>query len=196
MPRQEKRILVIIILMSLIVIVADKVSKSFVRNSIAKGEKIIFSDSFTLTHVTNHGFFMNIGDDIPVGYRYWIVSLIPLIAMSWFVYRVWIRFPLDYLTTVGMALLLGGGIGNLSDRIIAGGVTDFMYIELGPFRSSIFNIADLSIFFALIIVLIQLMGMGFNNDSGSSFLLIGRKIKEDGAGSATLQKFNHNGETL
>jgi len=42
----------------------------------------------------------------------------------------------------GMSMLLGGILGNVTDRIVRGEVVDFVFISLGQFRSSVFNVAD------------------------------------------------------
>ena len=47
---------------------------------------------------------------------------------------------------VGLALVLGGGIGNLIDRVLRDGlVTDFVQIGIGSLRTGIFNLGDLAI---------------------------------------------------
>ncbi|MCY1383789.1 Lipoprotein signal peptidase [compost metagenome] len=45
----------------------------------------------------------------------------------------------------GICCLIGGGIGNVYDRIVYGSVTDFMHIDFVLFKTGIFNIADISI---------------------------------------------------
>ena len=56
---------------------------------------------------------------------------------------------------VGMCFAIGGGIGNLFDRIHYGSVTDFLHIKWGMFQTGIFNLADVSIITGMIIILIQ-----------------------------------------
>jgi signal peptidase II len=47
---------------------------------------------------------------------------------------------------VALAFIAGGGISNLIDRLIYGGlVTDFLNVGIGPFRTGIFNVADMAI---------------------------------------------------
>ena len=52
---------------------------------------------------------------------------------------------MNLLLPIGFALIIGGGIGNLIDRIVHGSVTDFFQIRLGFFRTGIFNIADIAV---------------------------------------------------
>ena len=59
---------------------------------------------------------------------------------------------LPQLAVIGWGFVIGGGIGNMYDRILYGSVTDFFYIDLGGiFHTGVFNMADVSI----------MVGMGF-----------------------------------
>ena len=52
------------------------------------------------------------------------------------------------------ACVIGGGIGNLIDRIVYGEVTDFFHIDLGGyFKTGIFNMADVSVTMGVIVIL-------------------------------------------
>ena len=51
------------------------------------------------------------------------------------------------------ACIIGGGIGNLIDRIKFNSVTDFLLIEVGPLKTAIFNMADVSITLGAILIL-------------------------------------------
>ncbi len=46
---------------------------------------------------------------------------------------------------IPFAFIIGGGIGNLYDRILYGSVTDFLHMDFQLFRTGIFNMADVSI---------------------------------------------------
>jgi signal peptidase II len=50
------------------------------------------------------------------------------------------------LTTVGLALVLGGALGNFWDRVVVGTVTDFLQVFIGTYEFPSFNIADSAIF--------------------------------------------------
>jgi signal peptidase II len=56
----------------------------------------------------------------------------------------------------GLALLVGGAVGNLIDRVVYGGaVVDFVSLGLGPFRTGIFNLADVAITLGVVLVALQ-----------------------------------------
>jgi len=54
---------------------------------------------------------------------------------------------------IGFSFVIGGGIGNVFDRIAYGKVTDFLYVDLGFFATEIFNMADVSIVIGALMVL-------------------------------------------
>jgi signal peptidase II len=57
----------------------------------------------------------------------------------------------------GIALILGGAAGNALDRVIRGGVTDFMEVHLGTYVWPAFNVADSAISVGAVLVLIEVL---------------------------------------
>ena len=56
---------------------------------------------------------------------------------------------------IALCFLIGGGIGNLYDRILHGSVTDFMHMDFYIFQTGVFNFADISIMIGIGILLVQ-----------------------------------------
>ena len=56
----------------------------------------------------------------------------------------------------GISCVIGGGIGNIYDRIQYGSVTDFLHIDLVVFQTGIFNMADVSIMTGMSMIVIDL----------------------------------------
>jgi signal peptidase II len=61
------------------------------------------------------------------------------------------------LAQAGLALILGGAAGNALDRLIHGGVTDFLEVRLGTYRWPAFNVADSAISIGAVLVLVELL---------------------------------------
>src|SRR5229473_7597962 len=57
----------------------------------------------------------------------------------------------------GLALLLGGAAGNLTDRIVHGAVTDFFEVWFGSYRYPAFNVADSAITIGAILILLEIL---------------------------------------
>ncbi|MGB2640971.1 MAG: signal peptidase II [Candidatus Acidiferrum sp.] len=60
-------------------------------------------------------------------------------------------------TAAGLALLLGGATGNLTDRILHGAVTDFLEVWLGSYRWPAFNVADSAITIGAILLILDVL---------------------------------------
>lgn len=122
----------------------DQVTKQTAQHYLeGRGTLSYLGDTFRLTYVINHGAFLGLGSDLPEIARTLIftgfVSLLMVGLIVWIVRRP----DLSKLALIAFTLVLGGGIGNLIDRIMNnGGVIDFMNLGIGPVRTGIFNVAD------------------------------------------------------
>jgi len=56
---------------------------------------------------------------------------------------------------LSLALILGGAIGNLADRLLSGSVTDFIEVYVGSFHWPTFNAADSAISIGIVIMAID-----------------------------------------
>lgn len=132
----------------------DQFSKSMVRENVSEQEWIeVYEDNLLLTKVENSGAFFGLGSDLPAMTKNILLSLLPTLAILLILYTVLTRIHLPKMAVVGLSFIIGGGIGNIFDRIVHGSVTDFLYMDLGLFHTGIFNMADVSILFGMIAVL-------------------------------------------
>lgn len=147
---------IVFLVMILINVGCDQVSKQIVREKVQPYETIrLISSYFTLTKVENTGAFLSLGSAMPDFIKFILLSIIPLLALSYGIVYMVTRKNLSKLSKLALSFAIGGGIGNIYDRIIHGSVTDFLHIDLGFIQTGIFNMADLSISFSLILFLIQ-----------------------------------------
>ena len=143
----------IILLIVIANISCDQISKKVVRESVEPGERIeIINQNFLLMNVENDGAFLSMGSDFSPILKNIILLGVPLLMLvGVFFYLFW-ETKLPKIALIGWSFVIGGGIGNLYDRIKFGSVTDFLFIDLGGiFRTGVFNMADVSI----------MVGMGF-----------------------------------
>jgi len=145
----------------LLVIVAlnlgcDQVSKIIVRKNLVPYEQItVIKDHFILTKVENTGAFLSAGSNLPNFIRTLTLTILPVLVLGygfWFIYS---HRNLPRLMQVGICFLIGGGIGNIYDRIVHGSVTDFMHMDFILFRTGIFNLADVSIMTGIGLLLVN-----------------------------------------
>ena len=132
----------------------DQISKIIVRNEVSNYEIIkLFGNWFTLTKVENIGAFLSAGSALPDLIRIILLSVFPIIFLAYGLYMVLVKRNMSNLQIVGWCFVIGGGSGNLFDRIVHGSVTDFLHLDLGLFQTGIFNLADVSIMIGMFIIL-------------------------------------------
>ena len=123
----------------------DQISKSVVREHLDYQERIsMVDDHVMLTKVENSGAFLSLGDSMTPTAKALLLNLFPvlsLLAILFWLFRVDMSKGMAF----GLCCVVGGGIGNVFDRIVHGSVTDFLYMHAGIFRTGIFNFADVSI---------------------------------------------------
>lgn len=124
----------------------DQISKIVVRKNIDTYQQIILiKDRFILTKVENTGAFLSAGSNLPDFVRAILLTVLPIAVLLYGLYFLFTQKRLSRLMQIGLCFLIGGGIGNVFDRIIYGSVTDFMHMDFVLFRTGIFNMADVSI---------------------------------------------------
>lgn len=154
-PRHTLR-LVLITFLLLLNIGCDQVSKNIARNNISEYEHIsIIKDTFTLTKVENSGAFLSLGDQMPYIFRLIILTGLPLLFLGYGIFYLYSKSNLPLSFQIALCFLIGGGIGNLYDRIVYGSVTDFMHLDFKIFQTGVFNFADISIMIGVGTLLIQ-----------------------------------------
>lgn len=126
----------------------DQVSKSVARNHINAHERIsVIGEYVMLMKVENKGAFLGFLSSMENPILKIIFLIILPIAVLLFILRmIIVTTDLDKYMIFGLCCIIGGGIGNLYDRILYRSVTDFMHIDLGGvFKTGIFNMADVSV---------------------------------------------------
>jgi len=105
------------------------------------------------THVRNTGvafglFAAGRGGDVHA----LALSLVGAMALAVVLVYFWRTPARDQLLLVALALVLGGAIGNLTDRIAGGAVTDFIDVYVGTYHWHTFNVADSAITIGLLLM--------------------------------------------
>lgn len=153
----RKSIVRALIIVALLVlnVSCDQLSKSIIRNRIEEDEQIsVVNPYFILMRVENEGAFLSLGDSLPKMARFILLALFPLAVLGFGIGYLFMKKNISRSVLLGFAFVIGGGIGNLYDRIVYGSVTDFMHMDFVIFKTGIFNMADVSIMTGIAIVLI------------------------------------------
>lgn len=154
---KTKRIIRILVIMLILIsnISCDQVSKSIVRKSVEYHERIGLIDPYvTLTKVENTGAFLSMGNSLPDFLKTMLLIILPLLALAFGLLFLLIKTEIPKNMLLGLCFVIGGGIGNIYDRIMFGSVTDFLHIDFVLFQTGIFNMADVSIMVGYFLILI------------------------------------------
>ena len=124
----------------------DQVSKSIVRKNIHDNQYIeLIRHHFIITKVENTGAFLSLGSTLPPALKNILLLGLPLFVLTLMFALLFIKTKLDKIVVLGLTFIIGGGIGNMIDRMMYGSVTDFLHIDLDFVRTGIFNLADVSV---------------------------------------------------
>jgi signal peptidase II len=146
----KKSLIILFILLSCVG--CDQATKTIARQNLPKSEFIsLLNDTLRLQYVENSGAFLGLGANIPEKIRSWVLILLVGIFLSGMLIFLLIQKHLTKNQIIALSLIVGGGIGNLIDRIFNQcRVADFMNMGIGSLRTGIFNVADVVITFGVI----------------------------------------------
>ena len=142
--RLKKSLIVIIF-----VVVLDQLTKFFAKGFLDWQEPKVIIDnilSLTLTKNTGGAFSILHGNNLLL----FFAGILITIALFYYLMRA------DKREVMPIAFIMGGAIGNLIDRVLHGGVIDFIQVSIWP----IFNIADIAISLGVILLIIRLIKKG------------------------------------
>lgn len=149
---------IFLLLLVLANVSCDQISKHIARTNLSYYEEVkVISNHFILTKVENSGAFLSFGNNLPTPIKLLFLSILPFVVLSGGIYYLLKNKNIPVLLAIGLAFTLGGGIGNLYDRILHGSVTDFMHINFSFIKTGIFNMADVSIMIGMGLILINLI---------------------------------------
>ncbi|WP_370551958.1 signal peptidase II [Haliea sp. E1-2-M8] len=131
-------------ILALLIIVLDQLTKGMAQQYLDYGRPVVLTSWFNLTLQYNSGAAFSFLSDAG-GWQRYFFSGIAIVISSILV--LWLhRLPATQrLLPLSLALILGGAIGNLWDRLVLGHVVDFISVHYGGYFFPAFNIADAAI---------------------------------------------------
>ncbi len=144
-------------LLSAVVIIADRLSKNWIVHRIRPGYDIpIIHGVFRLSHVINTGAAFSLLENAPPNaVRIGLISFSVFAAVIVF-FLLWQTGRTLTCTSVALALILGGALGNLYDRIPLHHVVDFLAVRIYHYNWPDFNVADSCIVIGACLLLLEI----------------------------------------
>jgi signal peptidase II len=148
---------------SLLIIVLDQVTKQLIEASFMVYETLSVLPFFNLTLAYNEGAAFSFLSD-QGGWQRWFFAL--MASGVTIVLVVWLsRLRGEKVLALSLALVIGGAVGNLIDRLLFGHVIDFLDFFYGQYHWPAFNVADIAISIGVALLFID--------------ALLGREVRTD-----------------
>lgn len=149
-------------IITLLSFIIDQVSKALVSTCFSLNESVRLINNFLyLNYINNTGASFSILTNTK--YLLIVLSLIAIVIIIRYINT----FKNTIFNRIGLGLLLGGILGNLSDRILFGYVKDFISLYIFGYSFPVFNIADICIVVGVIILIISILRGEDKNGSSS-----------------------------
>lgn len=150
-------------ILTLVIFIIDQISKSIISTYLTLNKSIeVINNFFYLRYINNTGASWGILSNSRI--LLIILSLLAIIILIRYMYS----FKKTKLNLIGFGFLLGGILGNLSDRILYGYVRDFLDFIIFKYDFPVFNIADIFIVLGVIILVISIIRGEDKNGSKSN----------------------------
>jgi signal peptidase II len=144
--------------LTLAVVLLDRASKAWFESQTTEGWRHELIHNFMyLVHSRNPGLaFGVLSDSASAGTRIILIvgSIAVIGVLAWLLVT---SQSVSSMAVAGLALLLGGATGNVTDRIVHGAVTDFFELWFGTYRYPAFNVADSAIFIGAVLILFDIL---------------------------------------
>ena len=141
-----------------LIIVLDQASKAWLASTFQLGEKLTLTPFFDLVFVFNRGAafsFLSNAD----GWQRWLFVALALVISTWIVFELR-RHSAARMMSIALALVLGGALGNVIDRLNHGAVVDFLSFHVAGYFWPAFNVADSAITVGVMLLLWQQFKQG------------------------------------
>lgn len=134
----------------------DQATKHLARKTLDPFDSITLMGGLgELRLAENPGAFLSLGAALPKAVRTWAFTLVTGGGLLGLLAYLVLRPPSHWLAFAGLTLILAGGLSNLIDRLARqGSVTDFITLRWGSLQTGVFNIADVTVMFGLVLLVL------------------------------------------
>jgi signal peptidase II len=134
------------LLLSAGVLAADRLTKDLIASTMTLHEsRPVIPGFFYIVYDKNQGIAFGLFADSPSRFKTFILIFLSSLALAGVAMLLWTLEHSSLAVNAGLALILGGALGNLVDRVQGGGVVDFIYFAVRDYYWPAFNFADSAI---------------------------------------------------
>ncbi len=136
----------------------DRWSKWMIETHLSSFDtKTVIPGFFSLVYSQNPGIAFSMFADVASRSRTPVLIALSVVAVALLAVMLWRIDRLDTPSAAGLALILGGAMGNVFDRVSAGSVTDFLDFYTGTHHWYTFNVADASITSGAVLMIFSML---------------------------------------
>lgn len=140
------------------IVVLDQITKAAVERYLELHEsRTIVEGLARLTHVQNRGAAFGILSDADLPYQSVLFSVVSIVALGAIAVYAWKLPVASRLPRTALALIMGGAIGNLLDRVRLGYVIDYVDVYWGRHHWPAFNVADSAISIGVALLVLDIL---------------------------------------
>ena len=144
-----------------VIVVLDQLTKLLVRRQFELYDStVVIPNLFSLTRIHNTGAAYGLFDGTDLPFKTALLALVSVGALVGLVLFAVSLPEIHRLARFGVALVVGGAIGNLIDRVWLGYVVDFLDVYRGTWHFWAFNVADSAITVGMALIILDQMGVG------------------------------------
>lgn len=136
-----------------LIVVFDQLTKLWIVAALRPGESIALTSFFNLVHVYNPGAAFSFLSDAG-GWQRWFFIVLALAVSLWLTLLIR-QHAAERLLPLAAALILGGALGNVIDRVRFGAVVDFLDVHVAGWHWPAFNVADSAISVGVVLLVWQ-----------------------------------------
>jgi len=145
-------------LIAFFVVLLDRTTKWVIAKQVSLHDSVqVIPGFFRLTHVENRGAAFGLFADSPAQWKIAMLVLFSIVALVVVSALLWRNSHVMTTTGIGLALILGGAVGNLWDRLLNGRVVDFLLFYIGQYQWPAFNVADSAIVVGAGLLVIEIL---------------------------------------
>src|SRR5437764_1146550 len=134
----------------------DQMAKVTARHYLPPSPITYLRGLLRLQYVENSGAFLSAGANLSERERFWVFTIFTGVGLVGLLLYVATSRRLQFAQVIAFSLMIGGGAGNLIDRVFNhGAVIDFVNLGVGRLRTGVFNAADVEILAGITLLLLQ-----------------------------------------
>lgn len=136
-----------------LIIVLDQLTKHWIISALELGQRIELTSFFNLVFVFNPGAAFSFLSDAG-GWQRWFFVVLALAVSGWLTLLIR-QHASQRLLPLAAAMILGGALGNVIDRMRFGAVVDFLDVHAAGWHWPAFNVADSAISAGVVLLVLQ-----------------------------------------